>query len=140
MTRRQQAIRVTDPSVMPPNNRSVRNIAFLSPGRYGLGHAINGQHDAVSAVPHVLGMSGPLAVTGLVVPVVVNPIELSPLRLLAHVFQEILKKLPSLADRDTSPSIPFVITSSRILAAVLHLLPGTIARDFLSFHAQEYRP
>lgn len=72
-------------------------------------HSIDGQPSRILDLAGVGGLNSgscPAAVARLVVPVVVNSVDRVPITgSLAHVREEVLEFVPSLADRDASPAV-----------------------------------
>lgn len=92
--------------------------------------AVEGKPHVSSHVAALLGGRGPATVAGLVVPVDVDPVQGASVRPLTHVGEESVKSLPTVAGRDAAPAVVGKGRMLRILAPVLHLLPGLICRRF----------
>jgi hypothetical protein len=79
----------------------------------------------VPSIPVLLGMSGPSAIAGLVVAVLVwVAIECFPLRSRPHILEEGNKVIPPLiAHLDATPAIKRVLLVIRVVAATLGMSP-----------------
>lgn len=86
-------------------------------------------HCCSPAVVNLLATSGPAAVTGLVVPVVVDPVDREKTSAslaswsLAHVGEKVFERFPSLADGDAASTIVFPPWSVRVVTPEPHGLP-----------------
>jgi len=65
----------------------------------------------------------PAAVARLVVAVVVDPVEAAAVGALAHVGEEVGKRMPAFADADPASAVVVPADVARVLAAVEHIPP-----------------
>lgn len=83
-----------------------------------------GDHDVVSSIANLRFAGGPSDVAGLVVPVVVDPVEGEiGVRFPAHVGKEVFKRKPSVADGDAPASVVCVLFPVGVVDAHQHPLP-----------------
>jgi hypothetical protein len=85
------------------------------------------------AITGLLGIGSPSAVLGAVVPVIIDPVNFTPIKITrVHISDEILKNMPSFANRNTTGTItikPFIF---RTVATMVERSPSTIQGMFPS--------
>ncbi len=81
---------------------------------------------ASATVGGLLGWSGPSAITGLVMPVVVDSIERLALRPLSHVGVEVREVQPPITHLDSPRRVSFVPGGATLAASVEHRVPSGV--------------
>lgn len=111
-------------------NDSRLNASYISPLSYSMSLIIKGQKMIVSFVIGLLDISGPSAIVGRIVAVIIwvaiNTILWA--RRISHICVKVLKFLPSLADLDVSTTIVRIMSHIGIFAPFLisHQIPKTL--------------
>ncbi len=117
------------PLIQPNSQRAVSDADSLGPIKQAECLAFIGQHSRLATILRLLFLGGPatvlLGVWSIWIGVSVNRRVWKWLR--THVCQKVLKGLsPSVADRDSSPAIEFVVRCIRVVAASFHRAPNAI--------------
>ena len=82
----------------------------------------------VSSISHLHSVGCPSAVAGLIVAVIVNPIQGCVGWAISHVFSEQLIRVPPFANFYTSTAVVTIVHSFRIQAPLSHTHPGHSCR------------
>lgn len=102
---------------------------FPCPNRLRLHATIESQARRYPHVVALFALSGPLTVIRRIPPVIIDSFKgVFRGRLSAHVCDEVLKRGPSIGDRNTSRPVMLVRRVVRVLASLAHRLPSNIFR------------
>lgn len=119
-----------------PPEPSANNVAVGSylarPLRMSHGSTERSNCSIAAAIILLLLHGGPPTVARFVVAVVVDAIYRHMRRSLAHVEQEVLKLLPSLANCNTSPTVQSEYASFRVFASAMHFDPNSVRSGWLT--------
>lgn len=115
------------PTIQTRPNGGETQTCLFRPRGHCLLLPLKGEHMRSPAVASLSCRESPPAVAGLVVPVVVDPVEsVTRCRRLAHVFVEQLERAPSFANGYSSPTIPRIRGVVGVLAPITHGLPRSM--------------
>lgn len=82
------------------------------------------QHYVVAFVAGLLSERSPSTITGLVIPVVINPVKRKAEWFLTHVFQKLLELAPPVAYRNATGAVVAVLVVVGVVAALTHCVPA----------------
>lgn len=106
------------------------NPQFHSPRLNVLRSPVKRDHAGVSTVLGLLFFRRPLAITGAVVPIIINALNRVFLGWsFTHVIQKILKLLPACAHSNSAPTVALKTNTLRVLATLFHSDPDFIERS-----------
>lgn len=119
---------------------AVFNPKLSRPLGYSLGFSIKSNQIVSALIRHLLLHSRPSAVSKLVVPVVVDPVDGELIAVtLSNVGKKVREVLPSLAHLNTAPAVYRIFVVIRILASRLHIAPAIVcARRLLGVASIAY--
>lgn len=108
------------------NGASVIGSEMLRQCRQWRSDTPNGEEFGSASMTHLLDLCGPSAVLWAVRPIIVDPIQLHVGWALTHVGEEIFKTGPSLAARNSSPSIMPPVRILRVCGSLAHTGPNGV--------------
>ena len=105
------------------------NVQILTPFDQDLGFAIVRDRSVCHGVSGLLFLGSPSAVSGFIIPIVVNSIQSHSARTLPHIGEEVCEVCPSIANRYAPTTIPVVRNVVFVPAPHPHRRPALIGRS-----------
>ncbi len=114
------------PTEHPGTVSAARDTKMLEPAYQRPGDPIDLDHLVPSRIPVLLSPRCPTTVPGLVVPIVVDPVERVPIRAFPHIGKEVVELMPPGAQANASPAVVFPGCAVAVCASLLHRRPSPV--------------
>ncbi len=114
------------------HDRGVTKTSAVAPICDAKGDTIMRQAMSPAGISRLINRSCPSAIVGLVIAIIVDPIESVVRRTYSHVLTERREVQPSFTDANTASAVSFEVVTRRSRAAVNHRAPSSIFARFMA--------